>query len=227
MAQPTMKSALANRLGDPELSEVDRSHIKRWLAEADDPVWEQIAADAETYGELPPFVDGPYSSFIGTALRLRNYVETELDKPHLLRKRERERREQKFADLMALATMMDEIVRRYSERDPGPPDPSGRPGEWELPLEWLKKEAQRVRRRAGDLLMDADDWGSTYGPVRVNVSRQSGGKMKRRRSRELGVFMQEMVNLMYSACGKPRYQADRQHRISCCKCGRRRRSLGL
>jgi hypothetical protein len=43
---------------------------------------------------------------------------------------------------MILANMMDEIVRRYSERDPGPPDPSGRPGEWELPLEWFKKEAQ-------------------------------------------------------------------------------------
>lgn len=204
MAQPTMKSALVNRLGDPKLSEADRAHIKRWLAEADDPVWEQIAADAETYGELPPFVDGPYSSFIGTALRLRNYVETQLDKPHLLRKRERERREQKFADLMALATMMDEVVPRYRHLMPMPPNPSGRPGEWELPLEWLKREAKRIRHRAQDLLEPEPDYSW---PRRVNISRQTGGKRKRRHSRELGVFMQEMVNLMYSACGEPRYQA--------------------
>ena len=67
MAQPTMKSALVNRLGDPKLSEADRAHLKRWLAEVDDPVWEQTAADAETYGELLPFVDGPYSYFMQRA----------------------------------------------------------------------------------------------------------------------------------------------------------------
>jgi hypothetical protein len=208
MAQPTMKSALLNSLGDPKLSEADRAHLQRWLAEADDAVWEQIAADAETYGELPPFVDGTYSSFIGIALRLRNYVETQLDKPHLLRKRERERREQKFADLMALATMMDEVVPRYRHLVPMPPNPSGRPGEWELPLEWLKQEAKSIRRQAQDFLEPEPDYsGLGFGPLPVNVSRQTGGKRKRRHSRELGVFMQEMVILMYTACGKPRYHA--------------------
>jgi hypothetical protein len=200
-----MKSALVNRLGDPTLSEADRAHLERWLDEADDPVWEQIAAEAESYVILPPLVDSPYSSFIGTALRLRNYVETKLDKPHLLRKRERERREQKFADLTALATMMDEVVRRYRRLRPMPPDPSGRPGKWELPLEWLKQEAKSIRHQAQDFLEPEPDYSG--GPLRVNVSRQTGGKRKRRHSRELGVFMQEMVNLMYSACGKPRYQA--------------------
>jgi hypothetical protein len=202
-----MKSALLNRLGDPKLSEADRAHIKRWLAEVDDPVWEQIAADAETYGELLPFVDGPYSYFIGSALRLRHYVQTALDKPSLLIKRKLERRQQKCADAMSLASLMDEVVRRYDDSYRGPPRPSGRPGEWELPLEWLKQEAQRMRHRAQDLLKEPDDWGLGYGPIRVNVSRQSGGKIKRRRSRELGVFMQEMVNRMYSACGKTRYHA--------------------
>jgi len=59
MATPTLKSALVNRLGDAKLADADRAHIKRWLAEVDDPVWEQIAADVETYGKLPRFVDGP------------------------------------------------------------------------------------------------------------------------------------------------------------------------
>jgi hypothetical protein len=199
-----MKSALVNRLGDPKLSEADRAHLERWLDEADDPVWEQIAAEAESYVILLPLVDGPYSSFIGTALRLRNYVETQLDKPHLLHKRERKRREQKFADLMALATTMDEVVPRYRHLVPRAPDPSGRPGEWELPLKWLKQEAKRIRHRAQDLLDPEPDYSW---PRRVNVSRQTGGKRKRRHSREIGVFMQEMVNIMYSACGKPRYQA--------------------
>jgi hypothetical protein len=166
-------------LGNPNLSEADREHIGRWLDEADDPVWEQIAADAESYGELPPFVDGPYSYFIGSALRLRNYVQTELDKPSLLRKRERERREQKFTDWMAFATMMDEVVRRYQAFQQAhipPDDPSGRRRQSELPLQWLEQEAQRIRHRAQDLLKEPDDWGLGYGPVRVKVSRQKTWK---------------------------------------------------
>jgi hypothetical protein len=210
MAQPTMKSALVNRLGDPKLSEADRAHLERWLDEADDPVWEQIAADAESYGILPTYDDGPYHYFIGSVLLLRKYVQTKLDKPSLLRKRERERREQKFADWMALATMMDEVLRRYqeSQREYMPPDPSGRPGKWKLPLEWLEQEAQRIRHRAHAMLeQEPSNLPLGFGPLRVNVSRQTGGKRKRRHSRELGTFMQAMVNRMYSACGKPRYEA--------------------
>ena len=45
------------------------------------------------------------------------------------------------------------------------------------------------------------------GPIPVRVSRQSGGKGKRNQSRNLGVFMRQMVNCMYQCCGKPRYDA--------------------
>jgi hypothetical protein len=203
MATSSLKSALVNTLGDAKLTDASRAHIKRWLAEVDDPVWEQIAADVETYGKLPPLVDGPYSYFIARAVQLRLYVETELDKPSLLKKRERERRQQRFSDAMSLANLMDEVVRRCRKIAPGAPDPSGRPTEWQLSMQWLTREAQKIRHGAQDLLKpDGWDW-----PFRVNVSRQSGGKGKRRRSRELGVFMQEMVNCIYRACGKPGYHA--------------------
>jgi hypothetical protein len=207
-----MKSALLNRLGYPKLgypklTEADRAHIKRWLAEVDDPVWEQIAADADAHDELAPFVDAPYSVFIGSALRLRHYVETKLDKPSLLKKRERQRSEQKFADWNSLANSMDEVVQRYRgfERNfPPPPPPAQR--ESELLLAWLAREAQKVRREAQRVLEPASDY-FDLGPIRVRVSRQSGGKRKRPYSRELGVFMQSTVNSMYRICGKPRYHA--------------------
>jgi hypothetical protein len=41
--------------------------------------------------------------------------------------------------------------------------------------------------------------------IPVIVSRQRGGRGKRPHSRELGVFMKEMVNFMHRRCGNPRY----------------------
>lgn len=71
MAPSTLRSALNYYLKCPGLTEDDREHIKRWFVEADDPVWEKIAADIRAYGELGPVVEGPYSIFIGSALRAR------------------------------------------------------------------------------------------------------------------------------------------------------------
>ena len=203
MTRPTLKVALVRWLAEPNLTKANRAHIERWLGEVNDPVWEQVAADADRCG----VVDDPYSYFILSALLTRSYVQTELDKPALLKKLEQERTRQKFDDWTSLADMMDEVARRYGEFEQRNvrPDPSGRRPESESPLRWLKQEAQKIRQRAQKLLGRPNlyDWGR----IRVNVSRQSGGKRKRRDSRKINVFIQLMVNCMYKTCGKPRYHA--------------------
>jgi len=76
-----MRSALVNRLGDPKPSKADRAHIKRWLAEVNDPVWAQIAANAETYGEpwlfgcvsMPTNLGSPRRTAVPTSRALRTW----------------------------------------------------------------------------------------------------------------------------------------------------------
>jgi hypothetical protein len=219
MAASTLQSALHHYLRIPRLTEADRAHLNRWLAEVTDPVWEQIAADIRAYGELPLSVEGPYSNFIDSALRARQSAESTIDSPSLLRKREQQRQQQERA-LVALAVKMDEVVRdyrRFQTRSPRPPRPPGSPT-WETPspeevrwreaqrsLEWLEQEAQKVRQVADGPNAEPPTW--DWDHVRVHVSRQRGGRGRRSRSRELRLFMQRMVNFMYQACGKPRYHA--------------------
>jgi hypothetical protein len=216
MAAPTLRSALNHYLQWPELAEADRAHLKRWLNEVSDPVWEQIAADTRRYGELPTFVEGPYSFFISSALRTRRSAESETDSPTLQRKRKQQREQQERLDLLALAEKMEEVVRHYQvctkAHHPGRvPSPSGplpdlpRAAEAKRSLEWLRGEAHRLRRLAEKQSVGEPNWGWDRNPI--HVSRQSGGKGKRKRSRELGVFMQQMVNCMHGCCGKPHYDA--------------------
>jgi hypothetical protein len=187
VAAPTLKSALNNYLGRPHLTEADRAHLKRWLDEVRDPAWVEIAADANRCGELPLLlVDGPYSLFIGSALSARRLAESQQDTPALQRKRKKAH-----------------PMRRV-------PSPSGPLPDlpWEeakRSLEWLRRETHRLRQVAEKVAGGEPEWDSGLGPVRV--SRQSGGKGKRAQSRELGVFMQQMVNCMKQYCGKPRYDA--------------------
>ena len=74
-----------------------------------------------------------------------------------------------------------------------------------LSLDWLEREAHRLRQLAEKGSAGEPEWEGDQVPVRV--SRQSGGKGKRNQSRKLGVFMQQMVNCMNQLCGKPRYDA--------------------
>jgi hypothetical protein len=105
MAPSTLRSALSYYLKRPGLTEDDRAHIKRWFVEADDPVWEKIAADTRAYGEVGPVVEGPYSIFIGSALRARCNAESLKDtSPSLLSKQEHQREQQRRIDLLELAT---------------------------------------------------------------------------------------------------------------------------
>ena len=212
MAAPTFKSAL-NNYGR---TEADREHLKRWGEHERDPVWEQIAADARRLGKLPPIVDAPYSLFIGEALRARDFAESQTDTPAVKRKREQQREQQERSDLLALAEKMEDVVRhrrscrkaQHPQRVPSPTGPLPdlpQEAEAKLSLDWLTREAHRLRQVAEKVSAGEPNW--DWGPIPVRVSRQSGGKGKRNQSRKLGVFMQQMVNCMYRWCGKPHYHA--------------------
>jgi hypothetical protein len=208
MAAPTFKSAL-NNYGR---TEADREHLKRWGEHERDPVWERIAADARRYGELPPIVDAPYSLFIGEALRARRFAEGEVS-PASQRKRNQQREQQERSDLLNLAGKIDDMLRHYRAcskarspvRVPSPKGPFREELIAKLSLDWLESEAHRLRQLAEKVSAGDPTW--DWGPIRVRVSRQNGGKGKRNQSRKLGVFMQRMVNCMYQLCGKPRYDA--------------------
>jgi hypothetical protein len=219
MAAPTLESTL-NRFLQPtnlneelryrplirSLSEADRAHLARWLKDARDPVWEQLAAATRQRGKLRAYVEDPYSYFIDSALRARQFAESQIDTPDLQRKRKQQREQEERRDLLVLADEMDRMVRNYlacrNAQYPQPvPSPSGVPlspppreAEGKRALEWFKREAQRLRQLAKRVSADE--------PETVRVSRQRGGKGKRAQSRELSVFMQKMVTCMCQLCGK-------------------------
>jgi hypothetical protein len=217
MAGPTLKSALLYFEQRKGLDEADRAHLKRWLTETRNPVWEQIAADARKCKELPPLIEGPYSYFIGSALRARRSAESKKDPPHLEMERREQRQQQKCREMLELAAKMEEVVSVYPRftSTKGPPKPGPdikplprEPSEADRSIAWLGREALNLRKRgqqvrSGDMASFWNDW--DYVPV--TVSRQRGGKGKRSRSRELGVFMRTMVNAMHRACRKPSYSA--------------------
>ena len=216
MAPSTLRSALDYYLKWPGLTEDDRAHIKRWVVEANDPVWEKIAADARAHGELGPVVEGPYSIFIGATLHARHFAESQTDAAAVQRKRKQQRERQDRSDLLALAGKMEDVVRhrqscRKAQHPQRVPSPTGslpelpQEAEAKQSLEWLGREAQRLWQLAWKVSAGEPEWDWDRIPVRV--SRQSGGKGKRNQSRKLGVFMQRMVNWMYQWCGKPRYDA--------------------
>ena len=225
MAPPTLKSALNHYLHPtnpveelryrplirPSLSEADRAHLERWLDQARDPVWEQLAADIRRHGELPSIVDAPYSLFIGAALRARQFAESQKDSPSVQRKRKQQRDQHERADLLELADKIDDVHRhclasrkaRQPVRVPSPNGPLPEELEEKNSLEWLGRKAHRLRQLAEAVSADEPNW--DWGPIPVRASRQSGGKRKRAQSRELGLFMQRMVNCMHELCGKPRH----------------------
>jgi hypothetical protein len=224
MAAPTLKSALDHYLKPtklveelrylplirPSLTEADRAHLGRWLEEVRDPIWEKIAADARAHGELGPVVEDPYSIFIGAALLARRFAESQTDTPAVQRKRKQQREQQDRSDLFELAEKIEDVVRlrqscRKAQRPQRVPSPKGplpdlpQEAEAKRSLEWLGREAHRLRQLAEKV--------SAGEPETVRVSRQSGGKGRRAQSRELGVFMQQMVNCMNRCCGKPHHHA--------------------
>lgn len=215
---PTLKSALLYFDQRYSGSAADRAHIKRWLDEVDDPVWEKIASDIRLYGELPTsLVEGPYSSFIGSALRARVSAE-KADSPSMQKDRNQRREHQERVDCFEYALIIEDVARLYPKFRlrldlSGPPDPDNEQSrsieELEAlnSLEWLARKAMQLRHLAEGSTNDESKFESDNWAAPVRVSRQSYGKKQRGRSRQVGVFIQEMVNCLYRSCGKPRYQA--------------------
>ena len=126
---------------------------------ADRRVWKQLAAATTRHGELPAVVEGPYSIFISSALRARRFAESQTDTPAVQRKRKQQREQQERSDLLALAEKMDEVVRhrqscrkaQHPQRVPSPTGPLPdlpQEAEAKRSLEWLGREAHRLRQLA-------------------------------------------------------------------------------
>jgi hypothetical protein len=214
MAAFTLRSVLNHYLQRADLTEADRAHLKRWLEDVRDPAWEKLAAYIRRCGELPPVVEGPYSIFIGSALRARQFAESQKDSPAVQRKLKQQHEQQEHSDLLALAEKIEDVVRhrqscrkaQHPQRVPSPTGPLPdlpQEAEAKRSLEWLRREAHRLRQVAEKV--SAGKPNCDWDPIPVHVSRQSGGKGKRNQSREVGVFMRQMVNCMDQWFGKPRY----------------------
>src|SRR4051812_15619729 len=98
MIKPTMKSALLDFYQRPNMPEADRAFLSRWLAEVKDPVWEQIAADAQAYAKLPPFlIADPYTYFVHSGLIARLDAERMKESPSKRKKWMQQLQRQKHA----------------------------------------------------------------------------------------------------------------------------------
>jgi hypothetical protein len=98
-------------MGD-KLDAADRAYLRRWADYyADDPIWEEIVADARAYGQLPHL--SMHSELILYALRVRRFAESvRLGEDPDLRERQKRR-----AELLALAVKADDLARHYQEAE--------------------------------------------------------------------------------------------------------------
>jgi hypothetical protein len=206
--KPSFESELTHVLNHGALSATDRAHLARWLAEAEDPLWEQIARDATANHHEAP---DSYRMIIVGALKVRERAET-MEAPHLQRREAQDREQQERAKLLTLANDIDQVVRRHREAQNfelyrkgktglSPDGPSNVDMGIQESLAWLAKEAERLREfavlKAADHYLLLADWGA-------HVSRTRARK-NRIRSRELNVFIELMIKLMKN--GKPNYNA--------------------
>jgi hypothetical protein len=188
------------------LNAADRAFLKRWFEDpsVNDPIWDRIVAQAP--GDT-------YRTIIFYALQARRIAEDAKygDDP-VLQERQKQR-----AELLRMAENADDLARYYQETEnysgiamffqrflvlPVLPEQEAVP-RVELPFlrvqqlrELHEREAQLLRRLAG-----------REPKPTTRISRQSGGKNKRKRSREYVAFMYLMVDYMREMCGKPHYDA--------------------
>jgi hypothetical protein len=203
-----VKAALLSYRQQPTLTDFDRAHIDRWLAEASNPVWQIIVENLEATGEIPPIEGGIINLVIGSALRARKHAESARYETIEIKKQRQIEAQKQRENFVSLASDIEEVVKKVRAfRTAMPPDPnpnSSRELEARRSLEWLEAQAKLLRRRAAppSSHSQADDW--EFVPTRAR--RQSGGRGRRTRTRELGVFMAELVNFMHSYFGKPQYE---------------------
>jgi hypothetical protein len=113
----TIKSTLVailkrDRFLDDKLDAADKAFLKRWVENcADDPIWQEIVADARAYGLWPQ--NSIHSRIIWYALDARRIAEGMKagDDPMLQYKRKRR------AELRALADKADDLAQFYREEE--------------------------------------------------------------------------------------------------------------
>jgi hypothetical protein len=193
-------------MGD-KLDAADCAYLRRWADDyADDPIWEEILADARDYDQLPR--RSMHSQLIEYALRVRRMAQSMKlgEDPNL-----RERQEQR-AELLALAEKADDLARYFRKAEkysgiamfyqqflvmPVMPEQEAvlRVEPPFLRVQQLRelheREAQLLRQRAG----------REPQPM-IHISRQDRGK-GRRGLRQVRAFIELMTYFMENEiCGK-------------------------
>ena len=189
-----------DKFADDKLDAADRAYLRRWADNcADDPIWEEIVADARAYGVLPH--NSMHSTVIWYALSARRLAESMKagDDPIW-----RESQEQR-AELLALAEKADDLARYYQKAEkysgiamfiqqflvlPVMPEQEKVP-RIEPPFlrvkqlqELHEREAQLLRRLAGKAPKP-----TTF------ISREKG-------KRHITAFIHLMTDYMHEICGK-------------------------
>jgi hypothetical protein len=120
------------------LDAADRAFLSRWVEDcANDPIWEEIVADAREYDAEPH--NAIHSTLIVRALQARRYAErVRAGYDPILRERQKER-----ARLLELAEKSDDLARYYQEIEKY----SGIAGFFQRFLEWsVQPEHEAVPR---------------------------------------------------------------------------------
>ena len=158
-----VKAALLSR---QQKTETDRAHVKRWLAVANDPVWQKVAiefaANIKTLSEEELF-----TVVIEAALRFRRYAENaRYETAELIRERE-QKKQKRRQKLLSLASNIEDIVGRLRRdrinwapfsRDPNSPSNL----EARQSLEWLEREIKFIRRSTKPEIFELGQIRSNY-----------------------------------------------------------------
>lgn len=189
----TLKAVLAKLSSDPELSQADKDHLKRWAAYGDDISWGKIETDAEAQGLFPS--GSAHETVIRDSLTARQIAErVNLGDDPVLQEKKQQR-----DLLLALADKAEALAKYYAQAEKF----SGIAMFYQRflkPVSELqdlhKQEANLLRQRAG-----REPAPTTF------ISRQSGGRGRRFHSRKYNAFMFLMADHMIELCGKPHYDA--------------------
>jgi hypothetical protein len=204
----SFKAVLFAFLKSDKLDPDDRAHLKRWIAEANDPMWRKLEDRAQVHGVSTTSI---HIGVIWYALRDRRIAESvKSGRDPLLQEKRKERQK-----LRELAEMADELARYFR----GVEQYSAIAMFWQrylvLPVQPEQEAVPRVEppflrvqqlrvihEQEAKLLRDR---AAREPRPTTRVSRQSGGKGRRDRSREYGAFMYDLAAQMCEMCGEPLY----------------------
>jgi hypothetical protein len=180
------------------------------MKKASDRIWDKLADPITAFGA---FFSGAEALSIVVHLALQNRRDAEKYsefEPKQKLKIDKNKRDQ----LQALAEKMEDVVANYlacktAHETGGRPPPPDADDTYEDPtvgarkrsLDWLEKDAQRLRQLAAATPVDPYIVPSIFG---VRFRRQRRGR-ERSNTREISIFVQEMAGFMREATGKPRW----------------------